>query len=440
MTAASSEFYGYLDTLIEKAFESGEKAESFTPPRTYSKCFIFATHKAFREVQASIVESLRCLTTSGSNQAETKHRILLLRRLMDAIAFCMLNGTTNARKISKGEPASLNFEEIDRCLMEANRRNAQSLWIFALLSDLTTFINIGDILQLSVDERTRQPSIKIIELKTGVINNLLRPHVKALLPLPESLPLLSNNPDIPAHLLPQAERMLKQEIRISSVDSSFKSGKNTKAVRPFRYYDDVIGKLATTAKSRGAAGSTIDGCLHLGMGYGPESKIRAQTSVMAEFNIHSHQYSSNMESIKSEFRSVDLQELIGRCDLVHSNLHGQSARSLFLWRIPRAAKMALIKGELSLIAAFNTCLFIDQVRTRLKLAIGVEPPRISGKLSQDFGRTLRKVGNQYIYFDFGKERFWFSDTMVSRFLHELIYPVDFMQKWSEAFAAEAING
>jgi hypothetical protein len=96
------DFYGFLDGLLEKVLEAGAKADAFTPPRPYSKPFLFATHRAFREVQNSVVEALQNLPNeSGITSEEKTHRELLLRRLMDGIAYAMIADATIARKVKK---------------------------------------------------------------------------------------------------------------------------------------------------------------------------------------------------------------------------------------------------------------------------------------------------------------------------------------------------
>jgi hypothetical protein len=326
-------------------------------------------------------------------------------------------------------------------LTEANRLNDESLWTFALVSDLTTFIHLGDILRIVVDERTRQPSRKFIELKTGKWNEFLAPHLDALPSKRESLATIAGNTSIAAALLPQAERMMRQRIRLDDFDTFVRTGKgtvggmthNTTNVRQFRQFDEIVERLATIAKGKGLAGATIDDCLHLGIGFGADAEAKARQSVEAQVRECMAKTNSETEAIREEFKRLDWGKLMGRCNLIESNLQSQSPRPFFLWRVHRNTKIEFARGDLVLLSVFNVCKFIHECRTRLNIKFGVESQKASGKLSQGVGRNLRKLGTQYIWFKFGENKFWFQDGMVSRFWHDLCYPLDFMAKWNDAF-------
>src|SRR3990167_8188630 len=202
------------------------------------------------------------------------NRILVLRRIIDTIAFTLFQGKTwiGRRFRLLDEMKEIDTKAILSNLKEAILLNEQDRLKFAVVCDLTTFIDVGDLLQ--IDFHRHPAKWRIIELKEGKVNKILEDFLKKEGPSiseEESKEFLDK---ISHHAIKQAERMTRQKNRIKEIyniveknegiDISFKIPirLNENEILS-RHYDETLNKIIETTRTKGFHASIIDKCLIL---------------------------------------------------------------------------------------------------------------------------------------------------------------------------------
>jgi len=107
---------------------------------------------------------------------------LHIRKIIDAIAFTLLGGSTYVvrRLAYQDEVPGVDFRVLDVTIEEAVRINGRSRQTFALVTDLTTCIHVADL--LVIDFRGLHPTLSLRELKSGKVNSMLLEHLECYEP------------------------------------------------------------------------------------------------------------------------------------------------------------------------------------------------------------------------------------------------------------------
>jgi hypothetical protein len=145
---------------------------------------------------------------------ERERRELLLRKVIDGILYTMVRMQTwiTRRIVLHDKPPALHFAAIAQAKRLVDEMNAQDRMTFAVLSDLTTFVHIGDAVQ--VDRKDGGNRLRFIEFKEGAVNKLLTEQLQNSPAKTESLEQIKKDPAInPSHQR-QAARMMRQRIRM----------------------------------------------------------------------------------------------------------------------------------------------------------------------------------------------------------------------------------
>jgi len=150
------------------------------------------------------------------------NRILVLRRLFDSVAFKFFDGKIWIAKrfilhnIIKG----IDIPAIKSNLEAANLINSKNSLDFALVTDLSTYIEVGDLILKPYG--SKKVKWLIVEIKLGKVN-------KTLVDILNSN--VSTNPDViegfDSNTLKQMNRMIRQKDRTNKIISLIKNGKGT---------------------------------------------------------------------------------------------------------------------------------------------------------------------------------------------------------------------
>ena len=150
-------------------------------PREEFEAFIRTCHATFQQLQVEILAELlaieaqrRTLTKRSAEVPRLDSWHWLVRKLADSIAW-MLIGPDNlwiARRLCKfgwGDEAltSLTHSNYESVMEFVTNHNAADPDSFALMSDITSFVHLGDAL---VREKT---GLRTVELKEGAVNEML---------------------------------------------------------------------------------------------------------------------------------------------------------------------------------------------------------------------------------------------------------------------------
>ncbi len=192
-----------------------------------------------------------------------------IRRGADAIAWHMVAGQLwILRRLHTGEPrpplGTSGWEAVAAAAREYNERHPGE---FALMSDLTSFIDVGDLLARGRD------SLTVIEVKTGKVNDKIL----------TALRLAREGCDFPlgevfaAHgdkAVRQTERIMKQAKRIVNATNVLNTGRGTEYGMPLRVfgdevlpeedYTDRLGSIMAGTAARDWSIGEVDNCLMIG--------------------------------------------------------------------------------------------------------------------------------------------------------------------------------
>lgn len=280
----------------------------FIPPRIFMRSskranvFITKCHEGFDKAQNEIVELLPKLeaklpdlltlysvevrrykkekkppvprySDAGIAYSKQLFNLAILRELANSIAWQILgNDGTRARAFIQGLPPNpIQRENLEKTLEIANRLNSKDKTSFALITDITSCIQVGDLLV-----RLPTGQFGLCELKDGIINT----HIEELL---EESPTKQATVDkfnqlatkFGKSFIKQFERVLRQKERMEmsldyinnsvGIDIQFKKRKVTDInSRPTLTYHKEINDLLRKAKKNGENYIIIDGCLMLG--------------------------------------------------------------------------------------------------------------------------------------------------------------------------------
>jgi len=110
-------------------------------------------------------------TAIGKEYTDTLFKSMVLREIANAIAWQILgNDGTKARALIQGEhPRPANRGELSQMLKIVNASNIQDPNGFALITDITSCIQVGDIIA-----RTSKGALEIQEVKSGTVNHEIK--------------------------------------------------------------------------------------------------------------------------------------------------------------------------------------------------------------------------------------------------------------------------
>lgn len=274
--------------ITESDFETHntEKVESF-----YYKChqgFFAAQDRVIYLMTKILMEQKRLKSAlkdaRRERQKEEAHKIDLtlrkakyqervLRKLMDAIAWQLFNyDLSTMRRLYCGEPPiDITNSNLDSELAFVKHYIENHSGGFALISDLTSFIQIGDVVTLDKDKR-----IGILELKEGATND----HVFEIIgdvsktQCPRHLQLELEGKD--EKFLRQFERVIKQIRKSNQVSKTISTGYGADLftgqkvriiqgdMHPNTFFD-TLRSLSEDCHKKGYAISVVEGCLLVGV-------------------------------------------------------------------------------------------------------------------------------------------------------------------------------
>lgn len=231
--------------------------------------FIDLTHQGMRIAQDKIVNKL---LLSIENDDVSHARRFAYRGIADAIGWQLFKNELAyvKRFFMAQQPPTLQESNIESVLLTVEQCHIQDPDSIALISDLTTFIQVGDIYHIKKDGSTN-----IYEVKEGKTN-------KQILQILAEMPTLiddSNVPnqfaDKPVNFQKQVQRTLRQKQRMQSLQETLSNDEGIdaltgKSVKIFDLPTDVgtwyssIIDLSKQCELKGYAIDVIQDCLYIG--------------------------------------------------------------------------------------------------------------------------------------------------------------------------------
>ena len=293
------------------------------------------------------------------------NRQIILRRLMDGIVWVLLpkvwiaNHFAVKRDVTQPDP-----EELKRLLAIASKQNGESKREINLVSDLTTFVQIGDILRIRWDENGTY--LRLQEIKTGKINEMLCDIIESTGGILSEPTLTEIESKMGKHAGKQALRMVKQQEKLQRFASTVQNNsrppevpKNelmealTKTVPPsIRSYLHKLPELIADVKLRGFAIQVIDDCLWL---LGVSEKWLADFGGAEKlphllYHLKNPALQCQIEEIEALNQESPLINLAGH------NMNHPLSRSPLIW-YPKDLVLDVVTGRIIIFAQFDLTAF-----------------------------------------------------------------------------------
>lgn len=247
-------------------WEKIHSPEEFKSNKNLRHDFMFSAHKGMREAQDSIIKAIQ------SDPFPTSHEICLYRGIADAIGWQILGmQLCYARRFFKGyqQPnlRNCNFGSVVEAANNLIKEKPNSI---PLICDLTSFIQVGDIIQFDP-----QTGITICEVKEGDANSRIFDFMHFLMEskCERAFQLFAIREG--KESVKQLGRMFRQTARMAHVGEVMSQGTGSdpdtkELVRiPEKFiqidsWDEELNETIDNSQSKGWAINVIDNCLFVG--------------------------------------------------------------------------------------------------------------------------------------------------------------------------------
>lgn len=400
-----------LKEIADYAFSNGVKVvglQQFEKPiNSWSKemfdTFFIACNDGFKIAQKMLIEEIekyqsllienqkkikeyrRLKDNDKIKKTEIELKIIEQRlhnftHIADGIAWHLVGGNIHiARRLNIRDNSSkiLKNSNIKHAISVAEKIN-ENPRDFALISDITGYIQIGDLLAKHGNQ------IEIIELKEGKVNEQIKEFFEKA--EREEIEITDDILDetFDQHTAKQAKRMQRQNERMENVTEIISNDKGTDPVSGMRmnigspqiptvhYYDELI-KLANELKEKIWAYTVVDECLHIGM-------YRDEGIAIAPIAIE--------ETLKCETENYILIDWMSITD----NL----SEPIFAKPLPPEFIIDILIGKTKIIIGINLDAFID-LTNKYKLEARWLSTKETSKVKQlDKGKNIISMNNKTI--------------------------------------------
>lgn len=329
-----------------------------------------------QHIEAAERELARLRQLKDPNRVKTYDRItvlrnrqLALRRIIDAVLHVITNFDTwiLRRLLLEDRPHDIDKKVLQKTLDVAERRNGANRLRFSLVADLSTIVQIGDLVEISFDSGGRR--WKVIELKEGRINEIL----SGMLGSAEA-----DGPEIERRVettlgkeaLKQARRMRRQMHRLSEFHRIITTdrGSDPRTNVPIvitgdrfltENYLDAIGRIVRSARTTGFGAASIPGGIHL---VALRRDRVARDYIGAVNHVFFHMRYPDRACTLNEGGNRTLEELHDMgdgsvfVDLVAHSMHAQWGTPVYFWLKPDETP-DLVVGDVRIFAQFDANAF-----------------------------------------------------------------------------------
>jgi len=328
-----------------------------------------------------------------------RDRQVVFRRLMDSLLYTIVGAKTWVvrRFLQEYKIRRVDPENLKRTVEYASELNSQDRMSFNLVTDLTTVVQIGDLISIEFPAPGRA-KWAIIELKQGKVNEILSGIIEEAGGSLSAVDRELIGATFGGHGLEQAQRMIRQRSRMAEVtkilttDRGVDLGTNREIFLTPDYVEledcfDAIESTYTSAKLRGAGGAAVDGCLRF---VAVSSGVAQGLGQLGVAHLFYHLDGKNRECRlpdpeKSSHEVEALRSVPLFIDLVEHNTKSQLGCPLFVWR-NEAAVLDLLFGRIRLFAQFDLERFFELARRE-----GIKMTWITGKEAEGIKGISRQI-------------------------------------------------
>ena len=388
-----------LQSIVKMAFTAGLQAlksrgqtlEAIKTDRVARDRFLRGCHRGYDKAQQRVGSEVLTLQNQiEDSQAELarfrelkdprhekinnriallRNRQLALRRIIDAILCVITNFDTwiLRRLLQEDRVYDIDKAVLQKTLAVAARRNGENRLRFSLVGDLSTIVQMGDLVEISFDSSDRR--WKIIELKEGRINEVL----SGLLGGREV-----NEPEMEHRVeatlgkgaIKQARRMQRQMHRLSELHRVITTDRGSDprtnvpiVISPDRIftenYLDAIQRSVDSARTMGFGAASLPGGLHL-------VALRRDHAVGDYIGAVNHVFfhmrypdracklAEGGDRALEELREMDDGSVF--VDLVAHSMYAQWGTPVYFWLKPEETP-DLVTGDVRIFAQFDADAF-----------------------------------------------------------------------------------
>lgn len=343
--------YGIQHSTLTKRDKPGSNAHNN---------FVANVHKGYMLAQENVVGNLTKVLTEKkqvkkklkeANRARNKGsqeecRLLLkklkiqetsFRKIMDSIAWTLLGfEITDVRKLYGGEePIDITNSNIESCINYSEHIFSNNPLEFALINDLTSFVQTGDILQYKYGE-----SLSVIELKEGIVNEKVFDVLDYFQKSKCDKYLYMTLEEEGNKFKEQLIRNIKQIATGTAVVDTLKTGQGTDRFTGLKVnteqeqlelatFTDVTSELIKKARSKGYAIIVVENCLSVGVYYNDKFPKRI--------------FSKWMKASKNRTPIYDLRQ----------SLIDPVSYPLFLQPFPKNTIVDIVLGRISILMSID---------------------------------------------------------------------------------------
>ncbi len=395
-------FEPFIKEIHKIAFTTGQQYlqregisnldELKSKPLVY-KPFIRYCHKGYDRAQKIIAKEIIMLYELKKNNEESlkiarnskkknevysilrllnviNNRILVLRRIIDAMAFTLLQAKVwiARRFILHNKIRDIDIHAIQTSLLEACSINDKDRLKFALVNDLTTFIDIGDLLEISF--RKSPPEWGIIELKSGKINMILTDILEKGQGEIKDKEIDALESTIGKHAPQQIRRMMRQKQRTQNVQQILIENKGIDIQTGEKIilneeelvtegYEIVVDKVCEETMEKGFSIYLVDQCLFIIGATNLSSAIHMLYHVKYP-HLNCAFKDKLTETIKKEIEAMQ-QAAKGPfvVDLANHNMYSKSSFPFFLYPFGIETLIDLLFDRLKVILFLDINRFAD---------------------------------------------------------------------------------
>lgn len=399
--------------------------------KSKSKGFIEKVHEGWKIAQDNIVDELILIEET---KKETKKKLTeahrkkdeilkqkyfkenenldfnehILRKLADSIAWQILRENHIVRrfctsdKLQTIQPSNLRREK--KFVDSYNESNPLS---FALLSDITSFIQIGDALIFNYENHT----VAVVELKDGKINETVREAVDNFYKIGECKRYLHFfKEEHGEKALEQFERMMKQDTKGLRLTHVINKGEGIDPVGdkikipdpvfPTEHFDEYIVQLLKEVDTVNYSLGCIDSCLYIGV-------------YSSKYPCPSIAFESWMEGEGNNYPICDFRSI----------LFQQVVISPFILPLPKEQIFDLIFGRKLILFCLN---FDEWMKLGEEFELNIEwvSRKESSRINQKHNPIHRpfEFNNRIIQVRHGEHSFYLGGGQLTRIFYEFVYP------------------
>jgi hypothetical protein len=392
-------FKPMLQSVVKMAFTAGlqalasrgQRMEAIKTDKKALSVFLRGCHRGYDKAQQRIgsevltlqeqidtgeadLSSLRQIKDPGRNAVYRRivilrNRQLALRRVLDSILHVITNFDTwiLRRLLLEDRVYPIDKEVLKRALEVATQRNSENRLRFALVSDLSTIVQIGDLVEISFADGVR--SWSVIELKEGKVNEILSGELKRH-ELDEAAMEQAVRESLGVKAVRQVRRMKRQVNRLRELNKIIATDKgadpNTNVpiiLTPDKVitdnYLEAIGRIVGSARAKGVGGAMLPGGLYLvalraDQAVGDYLGAVAHTFYHMRYPDRECRLAKGKERASEELRAMDDGTVF--VDLVAHSMHSQWGTPVYYWLKP-AETPDLVVGDVRIFAQFDADAF-----------------------------------------------------------------------------------